>query len=124
MPSCPARLLCVAREHERRFVEPRCTVLSRSGYRAQLATPEEAETLLPTQRFNLVIFSELLNGWEKGRILSAAGKTPAYVSPPFTMTKELLAEVERLLPPRFSSHERRCAARGLISFAPISPEPR
>jgi hypothetical protein len=97
MPSRPARLLCIARKQERRFVEPRCAVLSRSGYRAQFATPEEAGALLPTQKFDLVIFSELLNEWEKVRILSAAGKTPAYVSPPFTMTKELLAEVERRL---------------------------
>jgi hypothetical protein len=34
----------------------------------------------------------------KGRILSAAGRTPTYVLPGFTLASELLAAVGRLLP--------------------------
>jgi hypothetical protein len=97
MPSShPARLLCTGKEPD--LLESRCAVLDSAGYNARAATPSEAEFLLRTEQFDLVIVSAFLGEWEKGRILSAAGRTPAYVLPGFTLASELLAAVERLLP--------------------------
>ena len=74
MPSRLARLLCVGRELE--LLQTRCAVLSYSGYDAIPATMPEAETLLHTGQFDLVVVSAWLSEWERGRILGAAGKTP------------------------------------------------
>jgi hypothetical protein len=38
-----------------------------------------------------------LEEWEKGQILTAAGKTPALVLTDLTLADKLLAEVERML---------------------------
>jgi hypothetical protein len=57
----------------------------------------EAETLLRAEEFDLVIVSAWLEEWEKGQILTAAGKTPALVLTELTLADKLLAEVGRLL---------------------------
>jgi hypothetical protein len=44
-----------------------------------------------------VIVSAWLEAWEKGQILTAAGKTPALVLTDLTLAEKLLAEVERML---------------------------
>jgi hypothetical protein len=44
-----------------------------------------------------VIVSAWLEEWEKGQILTAAGKTPALVLTDLTLADKLLAEVERML---------------------------
>jgi hypothetical protein len=46
----------------------------------------------------LVIISAWLSEWDRGRILSAAGKTSTYVLRELTLASELLGQVERLLP--------------------------
>ena len=81
MPSHPARLLCTGEEPE--LLQTRCAVLRHCGYDAQPATLFEAEILLQAEEFDLIIVSAWLSEWEKDRILSAAGKTPAYVLPGF-----------------------------------------
>jgi|HubBroStandDraft_6_1064221.scaffolds.fasta_scaffold856379_2 hypothetical protein len=96
MPTRPARLLCVGKEQE--LLQTRCAVLSQSGHDGQSATLEEAEILLRTSKFDLVIVSAWLSEWERGRILAAAGKTPALVLTELTLAEDLLAQVERLLP--------------------------
>jgi DNA-binding response OmpR family regulator len=96
MPTRPARLLCVGKEQE--LLQTRCAVLSQSGHDAQSATLEEAEILLRTSKFDLVIVSAWLSEWERGRILAAAGKTPTLVLTELTLAEDLLAQVERLLP--------------------------
>jgi hypothetical protein len=96
MQTRPARLLCVGKELE--LLQTRCAVLSKSGYDAQSATMSEAEILLRTEQFDVVVVSAWLSEWERGRILSAAGKTPTYLLSGLTLASELLAEVARLLP--------------------------
>jgi|SRR3984885_11842543 hypothetical protein len=97
MPCRSARLLCTG--NEANLLQSRCAVLRHSGYQARAATLLEAETLLRTETYDLVIISAWLSEWERGRILSASGKTPTYVLRGLTFTSELLGQVERLLSP-------------------------
>jgi hypothetical protein len=95
MPSRSARLLCAGKDLD--LLQTRCAVLEHSGYQALSAALPEAETLLRTEEFDLVIVSAWLSEWEKGKILATAGKTPALVLTELTSADKLLAEVERLL---------------------------
>jgi CheY-like chemotaxis protein len=95
MPTRPTRLLCVGNDSD--LLRTRCAVLSQSGYDATSATVTEAELLLLTEEFDLIVVSAFLNEWEKGRILSAAGRLPTLVLRGLTHSSELLAEVERML---------------------------
>jgi hypothetical protein len=91
------RLLCAG--PDLMLLQTRCAVLRYAGYEVQAATLGEAESLLGKEAYDLVIVSAQLSDWEKGRILSVAGKTPAYVLPGFVLVDELLAQVERRLQP-------------------------
>ncbi len=73
----PTRLLCVGKDPA--LLRTRCAVLSQSGYDAKPATVPEAQSLLRTEKFDLIIISALLDEWEKGRILTAAGTMPTLV---------------------------------------------
>jgi hypothetical protein len=95
MQSRHARLLCVGTELD--SLQTRCAVLNHSGYDAKSATVREAEILLGTELFDLVIVSALLSQEEKGSVISAAGETPTLVLEGVTFPRELLAKVERLL---------------------------
>jgi hypothetical protein len=95
MPSRPARLLCVGEDFD--LLRTRCAVLSQSGYEAKSATVPEAELLLRAEKFDLIIVTAFLCEWEKGRILSAAGKMPTLLLQGLTRSPELLVEVERRL---------------------------
>lgn len=95
MPSRPIRLLCVGKDTD--LLRTRCAVLSHSGYDARWATMPEAETLLQTEEFDLVIVSAFLNDGEKDRVLSAAGKMPTLMLRGLTHAPELLAQVEQRL---------------------------
>jgi hypothetical protein len=92
-----ARLLCVGRE--RYLLETRCAVLGQSGYDARSATLLEAEALLQTEKYDLVIVSALLSEEEKSRILTAVGDSPTLILNGVTFASELLSEVERRLAP-------------------------
>jgi DNA-binding response OmpR family regulator len=96
MTSYPARLLCAGEDPW--LLHTRCAVLRQAGYEAQAATVPEAEVLLRTEEFDLIVVSAQLSESERGRILSAAGETPIYVLHGLTLATELLAQVERLLP--------------------------
>jgi DNA-binding response OmpR family regulator len=93
----PARLLCTGNEAD--LLQSRCAVLRHAGYDAQAASLTEAEILLGTEKYDLVIISAGLSQWDRGRILSAAGKTPTYVLQGLTFAPELLAQAEQRLPP-------------------------
>jgi hypothetical protein len=97
MPYRPGRLLCTGDEAD--LLHSGCAVLRHCGYQAQAATVQEAEILLQTEKYDLVIISAWLSERESGQILSAAGETPTYVLRGLTFTSELLAQVERLLSP-------------------------
>jgi hypothetical protein len=100
MPSRAARLLCAGKETD--LLQSRCAVLRYSGYEAQAASLTDAEILLHREKYDLVIISACLSEWERGRILSAARKTPTYVLRGLTFAPEMLAQVGQLLSP----HER------------------
>jgi DNA-binding response OmpR family regulator len=93
----PHRLLCTG--NEANLLESRCAVLRHAGYDARPATLPEAEILVRTGDYDLVIISAGLSDWDRGRILSAAGKTPTYVLRGLTFASELLAQIERRLSP-------------------------
>jgi hypothetical protein len=59
----------------------------------------EAEFLLRTERFTLVVVSAFLSQEEQASVISAAGKTPTLVLEGVTFASQLLAEVERRLAP-------------------------
>ena len=89
MPTRPARLLCVGKELE--LLQTRCAVLNQSGYDTLAATLTEAESILRTSTFALVIVSAWLSEWERSRILAAARETPALVLTEVTLAEDLLA---------------------------------
>jgi DNA-binding response OmpR family regulator len=91
----PARLLCIGKEPD--LLQTRCAVLSISGYDSQSATLPEAETLLQTEQYDLVIVSALMSKSERDRILAATGSTPTLLLTGYTHATDLLAQVERLL---------------------------
>ena len=78
-------------------MQTRCAVLARCGYEAQAAVLFEAEELLGSQEFDLVILSAFLSEWESGKILAAAGKTPVLVLTELTFADKLVALVECLV---------------------------
>jgi CheY-like chemotaxis protein len=91
----PAHVLCVGNGVD--HLQTRCAVLGSAGYNAKSADLPEAETLLRTEEFDLIIVSAWLEEWEKGQFLTAAGKTPVLVLTELTLADKLLAQVERLL---------------------------
>jgi hypothetical protein len=95
MPTRPTRLLCVGKDLD--LLRTRCAVLRQSGYDAESATVPEAELLLLTEKFGLVIVSAFLDDSEKGRILAAAGETPTLMLRGLTLAPDLLVQVERIL---------------------------
>jgi hypothetical protein len=95
MPTRATRLLCVGKDLN--LLRTRCAVLNQSGYDAQSAPVSEAELLLLTEKFDLIIVSAFLDDSEKGRILSAAGEMPTLLLHGLTLAPELLVEVERML---------------------------
>jgi len=95
MLSRSARLLCVGNGTD--HLETRCAVLGSAGYRAEAADLPEAEIILRTEEFDLIIVSAWLSESDREAILAAAGKTPALVLTELTPAEKLLAQVERLL---------------------------
>jgi hypothetical protein len=90
-----ARLLCVGKDPA--LLQTRCAVLCRHGYDSTSATVAEAEIPLRTEEFDLVVVSAFLSGFEKDRVISAAGEIPTLVLEGLTLASELLAQVELLL---------------------------
>jgi hypothetical protein len=91
----PTRLLCVGKDLA--LLRTRSAVLRQSGYDAQSATVPEAELLLLTEKFDLIIVSAFLDDSEKDRILSPAGAMPTLMLRGLTLDPDLLVEVERML---------------------------
>jgi DNA-binding response OmpR family regulator len=93
MSTIGPRILCI--EKDLALVETRCSVLEQAGYDA---SPIEAESLLHSQAFDLIILSATLNHEEKRRIIAAAGsKIKILALSELTMPLELLSEVAKLL---------------------------
>jgi len=77
MPSRAPTLLSVGRDQD--LLRSRCAVLSSYGYDVKSATVAEAEVLLRTEEFDLVIMSAFLSKLEEDHLISAAGWTPTLI---------------------------------------------
>ena len=96
MLSNPARILCIGKDSG--LLRSRCAVLAHAGYDAQAVMFADAESLLQTTEFDLIILSAILSSEERDHISAFIGDTiPFLVLKKLTFASELLAEVEQRL---------------------------
>jgi CheY-like chemotaxis protein len=91
------RILCVGNEPD--LLQLRCAVLGKAGYDSTTATIPEAEILLLTEQFDLVVLSSRLSKGERTRVLAVAGATKMLALDGVTFPAELLTGIERILRP-------------------------
>jgi hypothetical protein len=96
MPNKPARILCIGKDSG--LLRSRCAVLTHAGYDAQAAMYSDAESLLRTEEFDLIILSAILSGEEKDHISAMVnGGAPILPLKKLIFASELLSEVEQRL---------------------------
>jgi DNA-binding response OmpR family regulator len=95
MPTRSGRLICVGKDLD--LLKTRCAVLAQSGYETRSANLSEAQALIRTEVFDLVIVSAWLSEWERKPILAAAAGTPVLVLTQATLAEDLLAQVAQSL---------------------------
>jgi DNA-binding response OmpR family regulator len=96
MLSNPPRILCIGKDSG--LLRSRCAVLAHAGYDAQAAMFAEAESLLRTADFDLIILSAILTSEEREQISAFIGDTiPILTLKKLTFASELLAEIEHRL---------------------------
>jgi hypothetical protein len=96
MLSNPPHILCIGKDSG--LLRSRCAVLEHAGYDAQAVMFAEAETLLRTTEFDLIILSAILTNEERDYISAFIGDTvPILVLKKLTFASELLAEIEQRL---------------------------
>jgi DNA-binding response OmpR family regulator len=89
------QILCVGIDHT--LLDSRCAVLARHGYDARPAMLLEAEDLLMSAGFDLIILSAMLSAEEKSRVLRAIpGSSRTLVLEPLVTPPELLRKVGEL----------------------------
>jgi DNA-binding response OmpR family regulator len=89
-----AKILCV--ELDVGLLESRCAVLKHSGYDAASASPQLAEILLRSRKFDLIVLSRM-SEFDLHRIFNFADSADVLVLDAFTSPTELLSLVaERL----------------------------
>jgi DNA-binding response OmpR family regulator len=92
----PARILCIGKDSG--LLRSRCAVLTHAGYRAQAVMLADAERLLQTAEFDLIILSAILSGEERDRVSAfVGGAVPILALKKLTFASELLAETEQRL---------------------------
>ena len=92
----PARILCIGKDSG--LLRSRCAVLEHAGYHAQAVMFADAESLLRTEEFDLIILSAILSSEEREHISSFIGGTiPIVALKKLTFASELLAEIEERL---------------------------
>jgi DNA-binding response OmpR family regulator len=92
----PARILCIGKDPG--LLRSRCAVLGHAGYDAQAVMFADAESLLRTAEFDLIILSAILSAEERDYISAFIGGTvPIVALKKLTFASELLAEVEHRL---------------------------
>ena len=92
----PPRILCIGKDSG--LLRSRCAVLAHAGYDAQAVMFAEAEHLLQTEAFDLIILSAILSAEEKDHISAFIGDTaPILPLKKLTFASELLAEIEHRL---------------------------
>jgi len=96
----PAKILCV--ELDLFVLESRCAVLKYSGYYAASASPQVAEILLRSQKFDLIVLSSLRDS-DLHRVISLSDGAEVLVLDGLTMPSKLFSLVAQ----RLNSHQRR-----------------
>jgi DNA-binding response OmpR family regulator len=92
----PARILCIGKDSG--LLRSRCAVLTHAGYHAQAVMLAEAENLLQTAEFDLIILSAILSPEERDHISAfIGGRVPILALKKLTFASELLAEIEHQL---------------------------
>jgi hypothetical protein len=92
----PARILCIGKDSG--LLRSRCAVLTHAGYHAEAVMFAEAESLLRTAEFDLIILSAILSAEERDSISAFIGGTvPILALKKLTFASELLAEIEHRL---------------------------
>jgi DNA-binding response OmpR family regulator len=92
----PARILCIGKDSG--LLRSRCAVLTHAGYDAQAVMFAEAESLLRTGEFDLIILSAILSGEERDHISAFIGDAvPILALKKLTFASELLSEIEQRL---------------------------
>jgi DNA-binding response OmpR family regulator len=89
-----AKILCV--ESSVAVLESRCAVLKNSGYDVASASPQLAEIVLRSQRFDLVVLS-WLSDYDLQRIINLADGADVLVLEDLTLPSELLSLVAQRL---------------------------
>jgi hypothetical protein len=95
-----AKILCV--ELDVAVLESRCAVLKVSGYDSTSASPQLAEILLRSQKFDLIVVSTL-SDYDLHRIINFSDGADVLVLEELTMPYELLSLVAQ----RLNGHQRR-----------------
>jgi hypothetical protein len=95
-----ARILCV--ELDVAVLEGRCAVLKISGYDSTSASPQVAEIVLRSQKFDLIVLSRLRD-YDLHRIINLADGADVLVLDGLTMPSELVSLVAQ----RLNRHQRR-----------------
>jgi hypothetical protein len=95
-----AKILCV--ELDLFVLESRCAVLKYSGYDAASASPQVAEILLRSQKFDLIVLSSLRDS-DLHRVINLSDGGEVLVLDGFTIPSKLLSLVAQ----RLNRHQRR-----------------
>jgi DNA-binding response OmpR family regulator len=92
----PARILCIGKDSG--LLRSRCAVLTHAGYHAEAVMFADAESLLQTAEFDLIILSAILSAEERDDISAFIdGRIPILALKKLTFASELLAEIEQQL---------------------------
>lgn len=89
-----AKILCV--EPNPVLLESRCAVLKHSGYEAASASPQVAQIVLRSQKFDLIVLSSL-NDSDLNTIINLADGADILVLDELTMPHKLLSLVAQRL---------------------------
>jgi DNA-binding response OmpR family regulator len=95
-----AKILCV--ELDATVLESRCAVLKVSGYDAASASPQLADIMLRSQKFDLLVLSRLSDS-DLQRIVNLSDGAEVLVLKEITFPSELLSLVAQ----RLNRHQRR-----------------
>jgi hypothetical protein len=93
-----ARIFCIGADES--LLRTRCAVLARNGHEALCSLFRNAEGILRSEPFDLIVVSAFLSDREKAEVLTIVdGKTPTIMLEGLTMAPELLTLVDRWLAP-------------------------
>ena len=104
-----AKILCV--ELDEAVLESRCAVLKYSGYDAASASPELAEIVLRSQKFDLIVISSMKD-CDLHRLVNLSDGAQVLVLDGLTMPSELLS----LVAYRLNRQQRRASAEIFPNF--------